>query len=147
MYNGFTLPFNVNNAPLKINLKNLQMKKLLKNRGWRAPICYLILAPPRSTRGFPGGASGKEAACQCRRHETWVPSLGGEDPLEEGTATHSNILAWRIPQTQEPGGLQYAKSQTWLKRLSTHAQIIQNDLFISRSFTELHLQGPFSHIR
>ena len=33
-----------------------------------------------------------------------VPSLGGEDPLEEGMATHSNILAWRIPWTEEPGG-------------------------------------------
>ena len=34
-----------------------------------------------------------------------VQSLGQEDPLEEGTATHSNILAWRIPWTKEPGGL------------------------------------------
>ena len=40
------------------------------------------------------------------RQETWVPSLGGEDPLEEGMATHSSILAWRIPRTEEPGGLQ-----------------------------------------
>ena len=38
--------------------------------------------------------------------ETWVQSLGGEDPLEEGMATHSSILAWRIPWTEEPGGLQ-----------------------------------------
>ena len=41
--------------------------------------------------------------------ETWVRSLrseGKEDPLEEGMATHSNILAWRIPWTEEPGGLQ-----------------------------------------
>ena len=37
--------------------------------------------------------------------ETWVQSLGQEDPLEEGTATHSSILAWRIPWTDEPGGL------------------------------------------
>ena len=37
---------------------------------------------------------------------TWVPSLGGEDPLEEGMATHSSILAWRIPWTRETGGLQ-----------------------------------------
>ena len=37
--------------------------------------------------------------------ETWVRSLGGEDPLEEGIATHSSILAWRIPWTEEPGGL------------------------------------------
>ena len=38
--------------------------------------------------------------------ETWVRSLGWEDPLEEGLATHSSILAWRIPWTEEPGGLQ-----------------------------------------
>ena len=38
--------------------------------------------------------------------EMWVPSLGGEDPLEEGMATHSSILGWRIPWTEEPGGLQ-----------------------------------------
>jgi len=35
---------------------------------------------------------------------TWAPSLAWEDPLEKGTATHSNILAWRIPRTEEPGG-------------------------------------------
>ena len=39
--------------------------------------------------------------------ETWVRSLGWEDPLEEEMATHSNILAWRIPWTEEPGGLQF----------------------------------------
>ena len=37
--------------------------------------------------------------------ETWVQSLGQEDPLEEGKATHSSIVAWRIPWTEEPGGL------------------------------------------
>ena len=40
------------------------------------------------------------------RQETQVPSLGQEDPLEKGMATHSTILAWRIPQTEEPGKLQ-----------------------------------------
>ena len=38
--------------------------------------------------------------------ETWVQSLGWEDPLEEGMATHSSIIAWRIPWIEEPGGLQ-----------------------------------------
>ena len=37
--------------------------------------------------------------------ETWVQSLGQEDPLEEGMATHSSILVWEIPWTEEPGGL------------------------------------------
>ena len=48
--------------------------------------------------------------------ETWVHSLGWEDPLEKGMPPHSSILAWRIPWTEEPGGLQsgVAKSQTRL---------------------------------
>ena len=41
-----------------------------------------------------------------------VRSLGREDPLEEGTATHSSVLAWRIPRTEEPGGLQSVGSQS-----------------------------------
>ena len=43
--------------------------------------------------------------------ETWVQSLGQEDPLEEEMATHSSIPAWRIPWTEEPGGLQSMGSQ------------------------------------
>ena len=43
--------------------------------------------------------------------ETWVQSLGWEDPLEKGTATHSSILACRIPWIEEPGGLQSMESQ------------------------------------
>ena len=43
--------------------------------------------------------------------ETWVRSLGWEDPLEKEMATHSSILAWRIPWTEEPGGLQFMESQ------------------------------------
>ena len=55
--------------------------------------------------------------------ETQVRSLGQEDPLEEGMATHSSILAWRIQWTEEPGGLQYMesqRSQTRLKQLSSN---------------------------
>ena len=43
--------------------------------------------------------------------ETQVQSLGWEDPLEKGMTTHSSILAWRIPWTEEPGGLQFMGSQ------------------------------------
>ena len=43
--------------------------------------------------------------------ETLVRSLGWEDPLEEGMASHSSVLAWRIPWTEEPGGLQSMGSQ------------------------------------
>ena len=47
--------------------------------------------------------------------DTWVQSLGGQDPLENGIATHSSILAWRIPWTEEPGGIQ-SKGPTWMWR-------------------------------
>ena len=50
--------------------------------------------------------------------ETQVRSLGQEDPLEEGMATHSSILAWRIPWTEEPSGVQSIESQKSRKPLS-----------------------------
>ena len=52
--------------------------------------------------------------------ETWVQSLGWEDPLEKEMATHSSVLPWRIPWTEEPGGLQSIglQSQTEPKQLS-----------------------------
>ena len=58
--------------------------------------------------GLPRWRSGKESACQWRRCQrpAQVQSLTGEDPLESDMATHSSILAWEIPRTEEPGGLQ-----------------------------------------
>ena len=58
--------------------------------------------------GFPDDSDSKESPAM---QETWVQSLGREDPLEKGMATHSSILAWRIPWTEEPGGLQSIGSQ------------------------------------
>ena len=56
--------------------------------------------------------------------ETWVWSLDWEDPMEEGLATHSSILAWRIPWTEEPGGLQSVGWQraghNWVTNTHTH---------------------------
>ena len=48
----------------------------------------------------------KNPAAMQETKEVWARSLGQEDPLEEGQATHSNVLAWRIPWREEPGGLQ-----------------------------------------
>ena len=72
-----------------------------------------IIAPP--IVGFPGGSDYKESSCQCRRprFDPW----GQKDPLGKGMATHSSVLAWRIPWTEEPGGLQSMGSQS-LARLS-----------------------------
>ena len=53
----------------------------------------------------------KNSSAMQELKETWVRFLGREDSLEEGMATHSSILAWRIPWTEEPGGLQSMGSQ------------------------------------
>ena len=60
----------------------------------------------QSLLGFPGGAVVKNPPSHAGDVEDWVRSLGLEDLLAEGMATHSNILAWRIPWTEEPVRLQ-----------------------------------------
>ena len=64
------------------------------------------------------------------RLENRVQSLGWEDPLEEGIATHSSILAWEIPRTEEPGGLQ-----------SNGLQRVQHDLVTNTSLQVSTTQG------
>ena len=73
--------------------------------------------------GFPGGTSGKEPVCHCRRckrHEfdPWVRKI----PLEEEMATHTSILAWEIPRTEEPDGLQFMELQRVGHDLATKQQ-------------------------
>ena len=71
---------------------------------------------------LPGGSEGKESACNVgnSRFNPWV----GKIPLEKVMATHSSILAWRIPWTEEPGGLQSMRSQ----RLK-HDSVIKTSTF------------------
>jgi len=54
--------------------------------------------------GFPDGANDKDLACQCGGHETLGFDLGQKDSLEEAMATHSSILTWRIPRTEDLAG-------------------------------------------
>ena len=61
--------------------------------------------------GFPSGSVVKNLPAIQEPQEMLVQSLGGEDALEEGMATHSSKLAWRIPWAEEPGGLQSIESQ------------------------------------
>ena len=58
--------------------------------------------------------------------ETGLQSLGQEDPLEKEMVTHSNILAWKIPWTEEPGGLQSMGSQESDMTEHTHEQVLNN---------------------
>ena len=63
----------------------------------------LLLNVCNTNWGFPGGSDVKNLPAM---QETWVQSLSREDLLEKEMAAHSSILAWRIPWTEEPGGLQ-----------------------------------------
>ena len=85
---------------------------------------------------LPQWLSSKQSTCSEELQATRVWSLGRKDPLEEDMATHSSILAWRIPWTEEPSRLlvyNISESPTWLKPLSTHAHIISFTVFIFMS--------------
>ena len=69
------------------------------------------MLPVQELEGLPGGSAVKTPPAIQEVQERRVPSPGREDPLEDGMATHSSILAWRIPWTEEPGGLESAGSQ------------------------------------
>ena len=58
--------------------------------------------------GFPGSSAGKQSTCN-------AGDMGQEDPLEKEMANHSGILAWEIPWTEEPGGLQSVELQSWTR--------------------------------
>ena len=78
--------------------------------GWTfKSFCYLLFAKNHVIkRGFPGGSDDKESAYNAGDLGL-IP--GQKDPLEKGMATHSSILAWAIPWTEEPGRLQSKGSQ------------------------------------
>ena len=82
-----------------------------------------ITFAPNSSMGFPGGLVVKNLPVSAGDGGDRVRSLGWEDPLEKEMTTHSSNLAWRIPWTEKPGGLQSmgsgAKSRTRPKQLST----------------------------
>ena len=83
--------------------------------------------------------------------ETWVWSLGWEDPLEKGMTTYSSILAWRIPWTEEPGRLRSMESQSQT-RLSYFHFLIRNGLDAFKNFRVFRIETssspfpPLSHV-
>ena len=80
------------------------------------------MKPWTSPTPHPHSSEGKEFFPAMQETlEMWVQSQGGEDPLEEGMATHSSILAWKIPLTKEPGGATIQKAAKGQTPLSTHA--------------------------
>ena len=77
---------------------------------WHNQVAMLRLSSPYFG-GFPSAAAVKNPLAMQDMQEMWVQPLGGEDPLEEGMATHSSILIGKIPWTEEPRGLQPTGSQ------------------------------------
>ena len=63
------------------------------------------------SESFPGGAAVKNLMASAGDGVTWVLPLGWEEPMEKEKTTHSSILAWKTPWTEEPGGLQSKGSQ------------------------------------
>ena len=99
-------------------------KKYFQNHYSKLPS---LINPLRKVQDFPGGVTGKESACQLQESpETWVWSLGRENSLEKEMATCSSILAWKIPWTEEPGGLQSMGSQSDMTE-HTHNACIHKD--------------------
>ena len=90
--------------------------------------------------GFPGGTSGKESACRWRRCKKHRFHLGLEGPL----ATHSSFLAWRIPWTEEPGGLRSMGSQRVRHDWATKQQQQQQEN-MQVSFLTLRVCSAFFH--
>ena len=84
--------------------------------------------------GFPGDSGGKESPAT---RETWIQSLGWEEPLEKEMATHSSILAWITPWTEEPGRLQCMRLQRvrhdWARMHWSYSLCNLKDFFFGRS--------------
>ena len=89
-------------------VKRLSKLKFKKQKSYSIPFSSILV---NSKSLFPGGSGVKNSPAMQEPQETRVQSLGQEDSLEEGMATQSSLLAWEIPGTEEPGGLQSMVSQ------------------------------------
>ena len=88
--------------------------------GWiNIKLILIIVLILKSLWGFPGNSVVKNLPAM---QETWVRSLDQEDTREKEAATHSSILAWEIPWTEEPGGLQFMGLQRVRRDLATKQQ-------------------------
>ena len=92
---------------------------------------------------LPGGSDGEESAA-VQENQVW--SLGWEDPLEKGMATHSSIFAWRIPRTEEPGGLQPMGSQRATTEQLTFCLSLCSPKRVSALLDKVYLPMLCSHL-
>ena len=100
-----------------------------------------------SVMGFPGGSVVKNLPVMQELQEMWVWSLVWQGPLKECMATHSSILAWRIPGTEEPGGLQFIGSQRvrhdWSDLACTHTHRVSYWVKLSQTEKEKYCDIPY----
>ena len=88
-----------------------------------------------------GFSSGSEVKSLPAMQGAWVRPLDGEDPLETGMATHSGILAWRIPWTEDPGGLQSPELGSWTQTYTQRACV-----FIFQTRTQSEVSGGLTTV-
>ena len=113
---------------------------------WLKWTCGVVLLSIMETVlwGFPGGSDIKNLPAI---QETQVQSLGQEDLLEKGMATHSSILAWRIPWTEEHHGLQSMGLQRIRHDWLTHTQTHTHTFFLSLSVSHTHAHTLFLSLK
>ena len=114
-------------SPLTLMMDKSPLSEPVK-WGQESYLFHRVIGKIKWNQGFPAGSYSQRICLQCGRSEfdpgwvkslstvweTWVQSLGWEDPLEKEMETHSSIIAWTIPWMEGPGGLWSSKSQTWL---------------------------------
>ena len=107
-----------------ISLRSKGPSNLLQSHNLKASILWYS-----AFRWLGASLVAQRLKCLPAVRETWVRSLGQEDPLEKEMATHSSILAWRIPWTEEPGGLQSMGSQRAGHDWATSLQMVIKKYF------------------
>ena len=105
---------------------------------------YSWAFPPYSlnyveSKEFPGRSDGKESPPM---QKMWIQSLNWEDPLEEERVTHSSILAWRIPWTEKPGGLQSLGSQRVRHDWATNTCTFFQGKYLMKKTSPFRALGP-----
>ena len=126
-----------------VSLNFLSIPELVASHLTTVALEY-ISVPSMAYLELPWWLSGEESACNSGAAQDTVWSLGQQNPLEKGTATHSSILAWKIPWIERPGGLQSTGSQIighhWSNLEHTHTAYLTLILFSKSSwiFIRLH---------
>ena len=127
-----TMPYLLHFRPQKkshMTWNSLCPSLILLTSGHHSP--KLDVYHPHASYTFMGFPVAQRLKCLPAMQETWVRSLGQEDPLEKEMATHSTILAWRTPWMEEPGGLQSTGSQRVGHNLKANMALLLSLVFMN----------------